>query len=162
LNRRDGEGKASGTMRAVVQRVNHASVTVEGAVVGRIDRGICVLVGISRGDAEADATALADKVVGLRIFEDDTQKMNLAVLEVGGALLAISQFTLLGDVRKGKRPSFSEALEPIRARALFEHFCAECRHRGVRVETGRFREHMQVALENDGPVTILIDSKRAF
>ncbi|HKO47374.1 MAG TPA: D-aminoacyl-tRNA deacylase [Polyangiaceae bacterium] len=149
-------------MRAVVQRVNYASVTVEGAVVGRIDRGICVLVGIGREDEAADATALADKVVSLRIFEDDAQKMNLSLLEVGGALLAVSQFTLFGDVRRGKRPSFSEALEPVRAQALFEHFCAECRARGTRVETGRFRTHMQVALENDGPVTILIDSKRAF
>jgi len=149
-------------MRAVVQRVNHASVTVEGEVVGRISRGICVLVGVGRDDDEADATALADKVIGLRIFEDDAQKMNLGLLEVGGALLAISQFTLFGDVRKGKRPSFSEALEPVRAQALFEHFCAECRVRGAHVETGRFRTHMRVALENDGPVTILIDSKRAF
>jgi len=149
-------------MRAVVQRVNHATVTVDGAVVGRIERGICVLVGVGRGDEEADAVALADKVVSLRIFEDDAQKMNLSLLEVGGALLAVSQFTLFGDVRKGKRPSFSEALEPVRAQALFERFCTECRARGVRVETGRFRTHMQVALENDGPVTILIDSKRAF
>jgi len=149
-------------MRAVVQRVNHASVTVEGEVVGRISRGICVLVGIGREDDESDATALADKVVGVRIFEDDAQKMNLSLLEVGGALLAVSQFTLFGDVRKGKRPSFSDALEPVRARALFEHFCAECRVRGAPVETGRFRTHMRVALENDGPVTILIDSKRAF
>jgi len=149
-------------MRAVVQRVNCASVTVEGAVVGRIERGICVLVGVGREDEEADAKALADKVVTLRIFEDDAQKMNLSLLEVGGALLAVSQFTLFGDVRKGKRPSFSEAMEPVRAEALFERFCAECRSRGTRVETGRFRTHMQVALENDGPVTILIDSKRAF
>ena len=149
-------------MRAVVQRVNHATVTVDGAVVGRIERGICVLVGVGRGDEEADAVALADKVVSLRIFEDDAQKMNLSLLEVGGALLAVSQFTLFGDVRKGKRPSFSEALEPVRAQALFERFCTECGARGVRVETGRFRSHMQVALENDGPVTILIDSKRAF
>jgi len=149
-------------MRAVVQRVNHASVTVEGEVVGRISRGICVLVGVGRGDDEADATALADKVIGLRIFEDDAQKMNLSLLEVGGALLAVSQFTLFGDLRKGKRPSFTEAMEPGRAQALFEHFCAECRVRGAQVETGRFRTHMRVALENDGPVTILIDSKRAF
>ena len=149
-------------MRAVVQRVNHASVTVEGARVGRIGRGICVLVGVGREDDETDATALADKCVGLRVFEDGAGKMNLSVLEVGGALLAVSQFTLFGDLRKGKRPSFSEALEPVRAEVLFEHFCAECRVRGVAVETGRFRTHMQVALENDGPVTILIDSKRAF
>lgn len=149
-------------MRAVVQRVNYASVSVDGAVVGRIERGICVLLGVGRGDEEADASALADKIVGLRIFEDDAQKMNLSVLEVGGALLAVSQFTLFGDVRKGKRPSFTEALEPTRAEQLFEHFCSECRVRGASVETGRFRTHMQVALENDGPVTILIDSKRAF
>jgi len=149
-------------MRAVVQRVNHASVTVEGTVVGRIDRGLCVLLGVGREDQDADATALADKVVSLRIFEDEAQKMNLSVLEVGGALLAVSQFTLFGDVRRGKRPSFIEAMEPTRAEALFERFCAQCRTRGARVETGRFRTHMQVALENDGPVTILIDSKRAF
>jgi len=149
-------------MRAVVQRVNQASVTVEGAVVGRIARGICVLVGVGREDEAADAAALADKVVTLRIFEDDAQKMNLSLLDTGGALLAVSQFTLFGDVRKGKRPSFTEAMEPVRAEALFEHFCAECRARGVQVETGRFRTHMQVGLENDGPVTILVDSKRAF
>jgi len=149
-------------MRAVVQRVNHASVTVEGTVVGRIDRGLCVLLGVGREDQDADATALADKVVSLRIFEDEAQKMNLSVLEVGGALLAVSQFTLFGDVRRGKRPSFIEAMEPTRAEALFERFCAQCRTRGAQVETGRFRTHMQVALENDGPVTILIDSKRAF
>jgi D-aminoacyl-tRNA deacylase len=149
-------------MRAVVQRVNYASVTVEGVVVGRIERGICVLVGVGREDDETDATALADKVLGLRIFEDDAQKMNLSLLEIGGALLAISQFTLFGDVRRGRRPSFTEAMEPVRAQALFEHFSAECRVRGARVETGRFRTHMQVSLENDGPVTILVDSKRAF
>jgi len=149
-------------MRAVVQRVNHAQVSVEGEVVGRIDRGICVLVGVGREDSEADAATLADKVVGLRIFEDDAGKMNLSVLEAGGALLAVSQFTLFGDVRKGKRPSFSEAMEPDRAQALFEQFCAECRTRGAHLETGRFRTHMRVLLENDGPVTILIDSKRAF
>jgi len=149
-------------MRAVVQRVNHASVTVEGEVVGRVQLGVCVFVGVGREDTDLDAIALADKVVGLRIFEDDAQKMNLSVLEAGGAVLAVSQFTLFGDVRKGRRPSFSEALEPVRAQALFEQFCAECRTRGARVETGRFRTHMQVALENDGPVTILIDTQRAF
>jgi D-tyrosyl-tRNA(Tyr) deacylase len=149
-------------MRAVVQRVNYASVTVEGVVVGRIDRGLCVLVGVGREDQEADATALADKVVNLRIFEDEAEKMNLTLLEISGALLAVSQFTLFGDVRRGRRPSFTEAMEPVRAQALFEYFCAECRAQGVRVESGRFRTHMQVALENDGPVTILVDSKRAF
>jgi D-aminoacyl-tRNA deacylase len=149
-------------MRAVVQRVNHATVTIEGEVVGRVELGLCVLVGVGRDDTEDDAAALADKVVGLRIFEDDAQKMNLSVLDAGGALLAVSQFTLFGDVRKGKRPSFSEALEPVRAEALFEQFCSECRTRGAHVETGRFRTHMRVELENDGPVTILIDTKRAF
>jgi D-tyrosyl-tRNA(Tyr) deacylase len=150
------------TMRAVVQRVNHATVTVEGEIVGRVELGLCVLIGVGRDDTDADAAALADKIVGLRIFEDEAQKMNLSVLEAGGALLAVSQFTLFGDVRKGKRPSFSEALEPVRAEALFEQFCDECRTRGARVETGRFRTHMRVELSNEGPVTILIDTKRAF
>ena len=148
-------------MRAVIQRVNHAQVSVEGSTVGRVELGLCVLVGVGRDDTEQDAAALADKVVGLRIFEDDAQKMNLSVLEVGGALLAVSQFTLFGDVRKGKRPSFTEAMEPVRAEALFERFCAECRTRGARTETGRFRTHMLVSLENDGPVTILVDTQRA-
>ena len=149
-------------MRAVVQRVNHAQVSVDGSVVGKVELGLCVFVGVGRDDGEPDATALADKVVGLRIFEDDAQKMNASVIDVGGALLAVSQFTLFGDVRKGKRPSFTEALEPVRAEALFERFCEECRTRGARVDTGRFRTHMLVSLENDGPVTILIDTKRAF
>lgn len=149
-------------MRAVVQRVNHAQVTVDGSVVGRIERGLCVLVGVGSEDDETQAAALADKVVGLRIFEDDAEKMNLSLLEVGGKVLAVSQFTLYGDVRKGKRPSFSQALEPVRAEALFEQFCSECRARGAHVETGRFRTHMLVALENDGPVTLLIDTQRAF
>lgn len=149
-------------MRAVIQRVNHAQVSVEGSAVGSVALGLCVFVGVDREDTEQDAAALADKVVGLRIFEDATQKMNLSVLEVGGAVLAVSQFTLFGDVRKGKRPSFTEALEPVRAEALFERFCTECRSRGARVETGRFRTHMLVSLENDGPVTILVDTQRAF
>ena len=149
-------------MRAVIQRVNHAQVNVEGSTVGRIELGLCVLVGVGREDSEQDAAALADKVVGLRIFEDDAQKMNLSVLDVGGAVLAVSQFTLYGDARKGKRPSFTAAMEPARAQTLFENFCAECRTRGARVETGRFRTHMLVSLENDGPVTILLDTQRAF
>jgi D-tyrosyl-tRNA(Tyr) deacylase len=149
-------------MRAVVQRVNHAQVTVDGNVVGRIERGVCVFVGIGREDSDSDAATLADKVVGLRIFEDDAGKMNLSVLELGGAVLAVSQFTLYGDVRKGKRPSFSQALEPARAEALFEQFCAECRTRGAHVETGRFRTQMLVSLENDGPVTLLLDTQRVF
>lgn len=149
-------------MRAVVQRVNHAEVTVDDEVTGRVGLGLCVLVGVGQDDTEHDAAALADKVVGLRVFEDDAGKMNRALLEVGGALLAISQFTLFGDVRKGKRPSFTDALEPVRAQQLFEEFCSECRTRGAHVETGRFRTEMRVSLENHGPVTILIDTKRAF
>ncbi len=149
-------------MRAVVQRVSRAEVRVEGEVVGKIERGLCVLVGVAQEDDEKDAKLLADKVVGLRIFEDDAGKMNLSVIEVGGAVLAVSQFTLLGDARKGKRPSFAKAMEPGRAAELCEAFCAGCRGAGVPVETGRFRAHMDVDLVNDGPVTILLDSKRAF
>lgn len=146
----------------MVQRVSEASVTVEGAVVGRIARGLCVLVGVGREDDDADADALAEKVVGLRVFPDDDGKMNQSLSDIDGALLAISQFTLFGDVRKGKRPSFGKAMEPERANLLFERFCAGCRQRGVPVETGQFRAHMDVALTNDGPVTILVDTKRAF
>jgi D-aminoacyl-tRNA deacylase len=121
-----------------------------------------VLVGVANGDQEADAGTLAEKVVHLRIFEDAAGKMNLAVNEVGGALLCVSQFTLLGDARKGRRPSFADAMEPEGAARLFERFCAECRSRGVRVETGRFRATMAVELVNDGPVTLLLDTKRVF
>lgn len=149
-------------MRAVVQRVGRAQVTVDGELVGRIDAGLCVLVGVAQGDAEADADALAEKVVGLRIFEDEAGKMNRALLERGGSVLAVSQFTLLGDVRKGKRPSFVEAMEPTRANELFERFCAACRALGAHVETGRFRAEMQVELVNDGPVTLLLDTKKLF
>jgi D-aminoacyl-tRNA deacylase len=149
-------------MRAVIQRVNHAQVVVEGSKVGQVELGLCAFVGVGKGDTELDAASLADKVVGLRIFEDDAQKMNLSLLEVGGSLLAISQFTLFGDVRKGRRPSFANALEATRAAELFQRFCEECRMRGSHVETGHFRTHMLVSLENDGPVTILIDTKRAF
>ncbi len=149
-------------MRAVVQRVSRASVTVDGDSVGRIERGLCVLVGVGREDTAVDAEQLAEKVVGLRIFEDDAGKMNLDLLATGGSVLAISQFTLFGDVRKGRRPSFGEAMEPVRAAELFENFCAACRARGVTVETGRFRAEMLVSLDNQGPVTILLDTKRAF
>ena len=149
-------------MRAVVQRVERASVTVDDSVVGRIAHGLCVFVGVARGDSDDDARALADKVTGLRIFEDGAGRMNLGLLEVKGTLLAISQFTLLGDVRKGKRPSFSEAMEPEPAALLFERFCEHCSARGVVVETGRFRAHMRVELVNDGPVTILLDTEKRF
>ncbi len=141
-------------MRGVVQRVSRAQVVVASEVVGRITRGLCVLVGVAAEDTEEDARTLADKVVGLRIFEDETGKMNTSVLDVQGGILAVSQFTLLGDVRKGKRPSFSSAMEPDAARQLFAAFCKACETHRVHVERGRFREHMEVELVNDGPVTI--------
>lgn len=147
-------------MRAVVQRVSRARVTVGDELVGEIGAGLCVLVGVASSDSAADADHLAEKVVGLRIFEDDAGKMNRGLLEIGGGLLAVSQFTLLGDVSRGKRPSFVAAMEPERARELFERFCQGCRALGASVETGRFRAEMQVELVNDGPVTILIDTER--
>ena len=149
-------------MRAVVQRVTRASVTVEGEIVGSIQAGLCVLVGVGKDDAEADAATLAEKVVGLRIFEDADGKMNQSLSDAGGALLAVSQFTLYGDARKGRRPSFTDAMEPARANELFERFCARSRELGVTVATGRFRAHMLVELANDGPVTILLDTQRNF
>ncbi len=149
-------------MRAVVQRVSSGQVSVDSQTVGRVGQGFVVLVGVGRQDDDQDADALADKVCTLRIFEDDAGKMNRSVEDVGGGILAVSQFTLFGDVRKGRRPSFGAAMEPERAKELFNRFCGACRDRGVSVETGRFREHMVVELSNDGPVTILIDSKRVF
>ena len=149
-------------MRAVVQRVSRAEVRVGGETVGRIGRGLCVLVGVGTGDGETDARLLAEKVVGLPIFEDEAGKMNLDLAAIGGALLAISQFTLFGDVRKGKRPGFSDAMEPVGAAALFARFCDECQALGATVETGRFRAEMQVELVNEGPVTILVDTKKTF
>ncbi|MCC6669284.1 MAG: D-tyrosyl-tRNA(Tyr) deacylase [Polyangiaceae bacterium] len=149
-------------MRAVVQRVRSASVRVGDELVGAIGPGLMVLVGVARDDAEADADTLADKVLGLRIFEDDDGKMNRSVQDTGGALLAVSQFTLFGDARKGRRPSFVEAMEPGRANQLFERYCQKSRDAGVSVATGRFRADMLVALENDGPVTILLDTKKLF
>ena len=146
----------------MVQRVTHAAVESEGVRVGEIGPGSCVFVGVARDDSEADASALAGKVVGIRIFEDEGGKMNRDLLEAGGALLAVSQFTLLGDVRKGRRPSFGDAMEPERANALFELFVSHCRALGARVETGRFRTQMKVLLENDGPVTLLLDTRKAF
>ena len=148
-------------MRAVVQRVTRASVRVGDEVVGSIERGLCVLVGVAAGDTEADARALGDKVTGLRIFEDDAEKMNLDVRDVKGALLCVSQFTLLGDARKGRRPSFTEAMAPEPAAELFALFCRYCSE-AVPVQTGRFRTSMQVELVNDGPVTVLLDTRRTF
>jgi D-tyrosyl-tRNA(Tyr) deacylase len=149
-------------MRAVVQRVSWAKVSVEGRVVGAIGPGLCVLVGVGRTDVDDDARLLARKVSGLRIFEDDQGKMNRSVIEMGGALLAVSQFTLFGDARKGRRPSFTEAMEPGRAAELFGLFCEECGRSGIRVERGQFQAHMLVELANDGPVTLLLDSARTF
>ncbi len=149
-------------MRAVVQRVSRAEVRVRGEVVGRIGGGLLVLLGVAGTDNEADADYLAEKVVGLRVFEDDAGKMNRAVGEAGGAVLVVSQFTLYGDVRRGKRPSFDAAAPPEQARQQYEYFVGRIRAAGLRCETGRFQEMMQVELVNDGPVTILLDSGKAF
>jgi D-aminoacyl-tRNA deacylase len=149
-------------MRAVVQRVSRAQVTVRSEVVGRVESGLLVLLGVAVTDNEADADYLAEKVVGLRVFEDDAGKMNRAVGEAGGAVLVVSQFTLYGDVRRGKRPSFDAAAPPEQARQQYEYFVGRIRAAGLRCETGRFQEMMQVELVNDGPVTILLDSGKAF
>jgi D-tyrosyl-tRNA(Tyr) deacylase len=149
-------------MRAVVQRVSGASVTVEQQVVGEIGNGLLVLLGVSKNDAESDADYLVEKVAGLRIFEDPDGKMNLSVADVGGAVLAVSQFTLCGDARRGRRPSFDDAARPERARELYEYFVGQMSRRGLRCETGRFQTTMSVSLVNEGPVTILLDSTRAF
>ncbi|MEN0111851.1 MAG: D-aminoacyl-tRNA deacylase [Planctomycetota bacterium] len=145
-------------MRAVIQRVSRARVTVAGEVVGRIDRGLAVLLGVATGDTEADARWMADKLVGLRVFDDDAGKMNRSLADVGGAMLVVSQFTLLGDCRKGRRPSFVGAAEPGEAERLYERFCDHVRAAGVAVETGRFRTTMSVELSNEGPVTLIVES----
>jgi len=149
-------------MRAVVQRVSRASVKVNGEFTGQIGEGLLVLLGVAQQDSESDAAYLAEKVAGLRIFEDDAGKMNRSVIDISGAVLAVSQFTLFGDVRKGKRPSFDEAARPERARELYQHFVERIRSLGLRCETGRFQEMMEVELVNQGPVTILLDSKKLF
>lgn len=149
-------------MRAVIQRVIRARVSVGGEVVGHIGPGLLVLLGVGKTDARADAEYLAAKITGLRIFEDENGKMNLSLAETHGSVLAVSQFTLYGDVRKGKRPSFDEAAPPELARELYEYFVAKIRETGITCETGRFQAMMQVELVNDGPVTILLDSAREF
>jgi D-tyrosyl-tRNA(Tyr) deacylase len=153
-------------MRAVVQRVSRARVSVEGQAAGEtageIGLGLLVLLGVGVGDARTDADYLAEKTIGLRIFEDNDGKMNLSVAEVGGALLVVSQFTLFGDARRGKRPSFEAAAPPVRARELYEYFVERVRGAGLRCETGRFQETMRVELVNEGPVTILLDSAKVF
>ncbi len=149
-------------MRLVVQRVTRASVTVDGEVTGKIGKGYMVLVGAEVGDTEADARLCADKLAGLRVFVDDEGKMNRSVLDVGGAILLVSQFTLLGDARHGRRPSFIAAARPEEAEPLLVTMKAMLEEKGLHVETGRFRAHMDVELVNDGPVTILIDSRKVF
>jgi D-tyrosyl-tRNA(Tyr) deacylase len=150
-------------MRAVVQRVSRAEVRVGGEVVGRVGRGLCVLLGAGQGDGEADVTWMVEKIVNLRIFADDAGKMNRSLLEIGGGLLVVSQFTLYGDARKGRRPSFVDALEPGAADRLYQETLAQARRAGVaEVQSGRFGAMMEVELVNDGPVTLLLDSKRAF
>lgn len=147
-------------MRAVVQRVSQAYVTVDGEEIGRIGPGLLVLLGVQNGDAEKDASYLADKIAGLRIFEDAQGKMNLSLLETGGSMLIVSQFTLLGDCRKGRRPSFTDAAPPAEADALYRRFCDLVRQKNILVATGRFQADMQVTLTNSGPVTMLLESPR--
>ncbi len=149
-------------MRAVVQRVSRGEVRVDGEQVGAVGKGLVVLLGVAREDGEGDAAAMADKLAGLRVFEDAAGKMNLAVAEVGGGLLVISQFTLLGDARKGNRPGFTDAAPPEVADALYQRVCALLRAKGLPVATGVFRADMAVELVNDGPVTILLDTRKLF
>jgi D-aminoacyl-tRNA deacylase len=149
-------------MRAVVQRVSRAKVRVEGQVTGEIGRGLLVLLGVGCGDSQDQAEYLADKVAGLRIFEDEHGKMNCSVSQVTGSILVVSQFTLYGDVRRGKRPSFDAAAPPEQARKLYEYFVQRLRSAGLPCETGKFQEMMSVELVNEGPVTILLDSSKGF
>ena len=149
-------------MRAVVQRVIHCRVTVEGNVVGEIGAGLLVLLGVNKADTEAAADYLVEKIIGLRIFEDPEGKMNLSVQDSGGAVLVVSQFTLYGDVRRGKRPSFDAAARPEEAKRLYEYFVGRIRAAGLRCETGQFQAMMEVELINSGPVTIMLDSEKTF
>jgi D-tyrosyl-tRNA(Tyr) deacylase len=145
-------------VRAVVQRVTQGSVTVDRQTVGAIDHGLLVLIGVARGDSEKQADYLAEKIAQLRIFEDDSGKMNRSLLDTGGSMLVVSQFTLLGDCRKGRRPSFAEAAPPEQAEELYSHFVRKVAQMGVPTATGRFRASMQVSLTNDGPVTLLLEA----
>lgn len=149
-------------MRAVIQKVSQGSVTVHGEVTGQIAQGLLVLLGVTHDDTQQDARYLAEKIANLRIFEDAADKLNLSVKDIGGAVLSVSQFTLYGDCRKGRRPSFTEAARPEQATVLYEQFNCFLEAEGVTVQTGRFQTHMEVALVNDGPVTILLDSKKNF
>lgn len=149
-------------MRAVVQRVTQSDVTVDGTTAGAIKKGLMVLLGVAEEDTEKDAEYIASKIAGLRIFEDEEEKMNLSVKDVGGEILAVSQFTLMGDARKGKRPSFTKAAGPEEANRLYEMFMEFLRKEGLHVESGVFQADMLVRIHNDGPVTILLDSKKTF
>ena len=153
---------SSRTVRGVVQRVSEASVRVDGEVVGSIGPGLVVLVAVGSGDVERDADYLADKILNLRVFPDEAGQMNRSVLDVSGGLLVVSQFTLFGDVRKGRRPSYSNAAPPEEASRLYEHFVSRLRPSGLKVATGVFRALMDVALVNQGPITILLDSRKLF
>ena len=146
-------------MRAIVQRVLEASVSVDGEIVGRIGPGLLVLLGVGKGDGEREVSWMADKIANLRIFEDEGQKMNRSVIDGSRSILVVSQFTLYGDARKGRRPSFAEACEPAEANRLYELFCEGSRALGLDVQQGRFAAHMKVALVNDGPVTLMLDSR---
>lgn len=149
-------------MRAILQRVSQASVTVAGEVTGEVGTGLLVLLGVGQGDGLIDAQYLADKTANLRVFPDEQGKMNKSVIEAGGGVLVVSQFTLYGDCRKGRRPGFSDAAPPDVAQGLYEVYCAELGKLGLKVATGRFQTHMDVALVNDGPVTLMLDSRKEF
>ena len=149
-------------MKALIQRVTSASVSVSGEEVGRIGKGLCVLVGVAAGDSEKDVEYLVQKTIGLRIFADQSGKFNLSVLDVKGELLLVSQFTLIADTKKGKRPSFTGAAPPDEAEKLFDEFVRQSKSSGLKVETGRFQQYMQVEIHNDGPVTIMLDSREKF
>jgi D-tyrosyl-tRNA(Tyr) deacylase len=154
--------KEKRAVKVLLQRVTGASVSVGGELVGRTDQGLVVFVGVANGDTEKDVQYLVQKIVGLRIFADETGKFNLSVLDTKGELLLVSQFTLLADTRKGRRPSFIGAAPPAEAEALFEQFVEQARATGLKVETGRFQQYMQVEIHNDGPVTIMLDSREKF
>ena len=149
-------------MKALLQRASKASVTVDGEIVGRIGNGLVILLGVATGDTERDAKYLAEKIIGLRIFGDSEGKFNFSVSDVKGELLAVSQFTLIADTKKGRRPSFTEAAPPDEAAALFEKFVSYLRESNLKVETGRFQAHMLVDIQNNGPVTIMLDSREKF